>query len=93
MTDLTKLLATLVASNGKIQIPGIYDMVPPITTEEAELYTKLTYDICMFNDSIEGSNGIFGDPIQLLQARWRWPSLSIHGIQGAFSEPGFKVAR
>jgi len=93
MTDLTNILATLVASDGKIQIPGIYDMVPSITTEEAELYKKLTYDICMFNDSIKGSNEIFEDPIQLLQARWRCHSLSIHGMQGAFSEPGFKVAR
>lgn len=24
-------------------------------------------------------------------ARWRYPSLSIHGIEGAFSEPGSKT--
>jgi len=24
-------------------------------------------------------------------ARWRYPSLSLHGIEGAFYEPGFKT--
>lgn len=28
---------------------------------------------------------------EVLMARWRYPSLSIHGIQGAFSEPGIKT--
>jgi len=32
-----------------------------------------------------------GDKTRLLQARWRYPSLSIHGIEGAFYEPGAKT--
>jgi len=28
---------------------------------------------------------------QLLQHRWRWPSLSLHGVEGAFHESGFKT--
>ncbi|XP_043261664.1 cytosolic non-specific dipeptidase isoform X2 [Colletes gigas] len=31
------------------------------------------------------------DYIQLLMHRWRQPSLSLHGIEGAFSEPGSKT--
>jgi cytosolic nonspecific dipeptidase len=31
------------------------------------------------------------DKIKTLMARWRYPSLSLHGIQGAFSEPGSKT--
>ena len=29
--------------------------------------------------------------MKLLQHRWRFPSLSIHGIEGSFSEPGCKT--
>lgn len=29
--------------------------------------------------------------VKLLQHRWRYPSLSLHGIEGAFSEPGCKT--
>lgn len=28
---------------------------------------------------------------QLLMARWREPTLSLHGIEGAFDEPGAKT--
>lgn len=31
------------------------------------------------------------DKKQLLMHRWRYPSLSIHGIEGAFYEPGQKT--
>ena len=31
------------------------------------------------------------DKVKTLMARWRFPSLSLHGIQGAFSEPGSKT--
>jgi len=29
--------------------------------------------------------------MKTLMARWRYPSLSIHGVQGAFSDPGAKT--
>jgi len=31
------------------------------------------------------------DKVSLLMARWRYPSLTIHGIQGAFSGEGVKT--
>ena len=31
------------------------------------------------------------DKRELLMARWRWPTLSLHGIEGAFSDPGAKT--
>jgi len=91
MTDLVKVLATLVNPDGKIQVPGVYEMVPTVSEEEEALYTKLDFAMSTFNDSIAGKNSILNDPTKTLQNRWRWPSLSIHGIHGAFSEPGFKV--
>ena len=31
------------------------------------------------------------DKVKTLMARWRFPSLSLHGIEGAFSDPGSKT--
>lgn len=31
------------------------------------------------------------DKTKVLMHRWRYPSLSIHGIEGAFAEPGAKT--
>merc|ERR1719184_322089 len=34
---------------------------------------------------------LYKDKMKTLMARWRNPSLSLHGIEGAFSEPGAKT--
>lgn len=38
MTDLIKVMGTLVNSDGKITIPGLYEMVEPLTDEELARY-------------------------------------------------------
>ncbi|XP_031773439.1 cytosolic non-specific dipeptidase [Apis florea] len=92
MPDLIYLLNTLVDVNGKILIDGIYDNVDKILEKELESYKTIEFDIAEFRDSI-GINKLVHneDKIQILMHRWREPSLSIHGIEGAFSEPGAKT--
>lgn len=38
MTDLIKVMGTLVNTDGKITIPGLYEMVQPLTDEELARY-------------------------------------------------------
>ena len=45
MTDLVRVLATLVDTKGKIQIPGINEMVAPVTDEERAIYGSISYTI------------------------------------------------
>ena len=71
--------------------PGIYDSVKPLTTEEEKLYE--TIEFCC--DEFLGDSGCFdlihNDKAKTLMSRWRFPSLSIHGIQGAFDGAGAKT--
>ncbi|XP_076758935.1 cytosolic non-specific dipeptidase 2 [Xylocopa sonorina] len=92
MADLIYLLNTLVDVNGKILIDGIYDSVDKIMEKELESYKTIAFDVAEFKDSI-GTNRLAHneDKIQLLLHRWRNPSLSLHGIEGAFSESGAKT--
>ncbi|CAK9797255.1 Cytosolic non-specific dipeptidase [Anthophora quadrimaculata] len=92
MTDLIYLLNTLLDVNGKILIDGIYDNVDKLTEKEVKSYETIEFDTNEFKESI-GANKLLhnGDKIQLLMYRWRQPSLSLHGIEGAFSEPGAKT--
>ncbi|CAL7935327.1 unnamed protein product [Xylocopa violacea] len=92
MADLIYLLNTLVDVNGKILIDGIYDNVDKIVEKEVETYKTIAFDVAEFKNSI-GTNRLAHneDKIQILLHRWRNPSLSIHGIEGAFSEPGAKT--
>ena len=44
MTDLVSIMSTLVDSQGKLLIDGIYDEVAKLTSEEEQLYKPITFD-------------------------------------------------
>ena len=91
MTDLVRVLATLVDTNGQIQIPGIKEMVAPLTDEEKKIYGGIAYTMDNLYESLGSTTGIFQDKEKTLMARWRYPSLSVHGVEGAFSAAGAKT--
>jgi Cys-Gly metallodipeptidase DUG1 len=91
MTDLIKVLATLVDTNGKILIKGIDEQVRPLSEEEDKLYDDIEFDVAVLNQATGSDTALYKDKKSILQHRWRYPSLSIHGIEGAFSEAGAKT--
>jgi Cys-Gly metallodipeptidase DUG1 len=91
MTDLVRVLATLVDTDGKIQIPGLDKLVAPLTDEEKALYANISFTMDNLHESLGSKTSIYPDKEETLMARWRYPSLSIHGIEGAFSQPGAKT--
>lgn len=91
MTDLVRVMASLVDGKGKILIPGINDLVAPVTKEEQSLYGGIAYTMENLYESLGSKTGIFTDKESTLMARWRYPSLSLHGIEGGFSAPGAKT--
>ena len=91
MTDLVRLLGTLVDNKGKIQIPGLYELVAPVTPEEQALYEDIAFTMQDLYESLGSETSIYTDKESTLMARWRNPSLSLHGIEGAFSAGGAKT--
>jgi len=91
MTDLVRVLGTLVDTHGKIQIPGIAEQVAPVTEEEDTLYDDIAFTVETLHAAMGSKTTIFGEKKPTLMARWRYPSLSVHGIEGAFSSPGAKT--
>ncbi|XP_020293550.1 cytosolic non-specific dipeptidase isoform X2 [Pseudomyrmex gracilis] len=92
MPDLIYLMNSLVDVNGRILIDGIYDRVAKITEAELATYKDIDFDVDEFRKTV-GTKKLAHkeDKIQLLMYRWRHPVLSLHGIEGAFSEPGAKT--
>ncbi|XP_014462149.1 beta-Ala-His dipeptidase isoform X4 [Alligator mississippiensis] len=91
MTDLIALLDSLVNMSGHILIPGIYDDVATLTEEEKQLDESIEYDL-EEHKTIAGVNKFLYDTKEdILLHLWRYPCLSIHGIEGAFYEPGIKT--
>ena len=91
MTDLIKIMSTLVDSKGKILIPGIVDSVAPLTEEEKAIYKTIDFSLKDIHDAACASNTIHDNEEQALMARWRYPTLSLHGIEGAYYGPGSKT--
>jgi Cys-Gly metallodipeptidase DUG1 len=91
MTDLIALLGKLVASDGTILVPGVDDMVSVADNEERALYDRLDYSIADVEEAVGASIALSDDKTQVLMGRMRQPSLSIHGIEGAFYGSGAKT--
>ncbi len=92
MADLIAMMGCLVDKNGKILIDGIEDSVAPVTEQELASYKQIDWDVEDFRKDVGTPKLIHGaDKVKTLMARWRFPSLSLHGIEGAFSEPGGKT--
>ncbi|XP_042317305.1 beta-Ala-His dipeptidase-like isoform X1 [Sceloporus undulatus] len=91
MSDLIALLDSLVNSCGHILIPGIYDDVVPFTEEEKKQYELIEFDLKGYKANIGVKEIIYHTKEEIFSHLWRLPSLSIHGIEGAFYEPGIKT--
>lgn len=91
MTDLVQLLSTLVDSKGQIKIPGIAEQVAPVTKDEESLYDSIAFTMSNLHESLGSTTTIHDTEKPTLMARWRYPSLSVHGVEGAFSAPGAKT--
>jgi len=91
MNDISHIMANLVSVDGKILIPGIYDSVEKLTDEEKKTYDPIDFDMEEYRSDIGAKRLMKDNKPELLMARWRYPSLSLHGIEGAFSAAGSKT--
>ncbi|GAA94849.1 uncharacterized protein L969DRAFT_90767 [Mixia osmundae IAM 14324] len=91
MVDVVALMSKLVDSSGKILVPGLLDQVAKLTPEERKRYEDLDFSANDIYDAIGSKTTLSDDKVTLLMARMRNPSLSLHGIEGAFAEPGSKT--
>lgn len=91
MTDLVQVLAKLVDSNGNILIPGVNEMVAPLTETEDKLYDDIDFLVDELHAASGSATGLYDNKKDILKHRWRYPSLSIHGVEGAFSAAGAKT--
>ncbi|CAF0746204.1 unnamed protein product [Rotaria sordida] len=91
MTDLITIMSTLVDDQGRILINGMYDDVAPLSPAEEQLYSKITFDVSTYCSEAGVKKTIQTEKEKILMHRWRYPSLSLHGIQGAFDGCGCKT--
>jgi len=91
MNDLIYLMSNLVGVDGRILVPGVYDTVQKLTDEERKTYDPIDFDKEDYSKDIGVSKLLKDNKQEVLMARWRHPSLSLHGVEGAFSGTGAKT--
>lgn len=93
--ELTKLLAALIDDQGRIQIPGFYDDVQPLSEREREQFAALDHS----DEAYAGELGISGGAAGLageagfstLERRWARPTFDINGLWSGYQGEGAKT--
>lgn len=85
MTDMVQLLASVTAGgHGDIAIPNCgRSSADPRTEQEESLYRGIQFDLADFKKEAGGVQTLLGgaSPKEVLMNRWRYPCLSVHGIE------------
>ncbi|XP_035672400.1 cytosolic non-specific dipeptidase-like isoform X2 [Branchiostoma floridae] len=91
MTDLIGLMSSLVDTKGNIKVPGINEMVAPVTDEELASYDPIDFDLETYRADLGHKRLLHDTKAKILMHRWRFPTLSLHGIEGSFDGAGAKT--
>lgn len=88
---LAKLLGALTDDFGRVQVPGFYDDVRPLSTQERETLSKLPFDEQQFQRQL-GVTGLHGEAgYSTLERRWTRPTCDVHGLWGGYQGEGGKT--
>ncbi len=88
---LTQILAGLIDGQGRIQIPGFYDDVVPLTDRERKEFAALPFDEPGFFRQI-GVDAAMGEQgYTSLERRWARPTFDICGMWSGYQGEGAKT--
>ncbi len=88
---LARMLAALVDADGRVQIPGFYDDVQPLTDRERDQFADLGFDEAAFAERL-GVDALTGEAgYTTLERRWARPTCDVNGIWGGYQGEGAKT--
>ena len=88
---LAAMLAALIDQRGKVQIPGFYDDVAPLSQRERKELASLPFDEQEYFEQI-GVDGAAGEEgYSVLERRWARPTFDISGLSSGYQGDGAKT--
>ncbi|WP_437203827.1 dipeptidase [Planctomicrobium sp. SH664] len=90
VNGLAQLIA-LLHKEGRVQVPGFYDDVVPLTDNERAAFAALPFDEQSFLDSlgVPAPSGEAG--FSTIERRWARPTCDVNGITGGYQGEGPKT--
>lgn len=91
VNELARMISKLQDERGRIQIPGFYDDVLPVTPAEKEYMTSLDFSDEEYKKELDVKE-LFGEAgFTTLERLWARPTLDCNGIFGGFTGKGAKT--
>ncbi len=88
---ICRLMTALVDKEGRIQVPGFYDDVVPLTDRERRQFADLPFDEAAWMKQI-GVDGLSGEAgYTTLERRWARPTCDINGLTSGYQGEGAKT--
>jgi len=89
---LCQIIAQLKDQDGRVLIPGFYDVVAKPSDEELKSWRELPFDEEHYRKTEVGSTVLTGEPgYSVLERTWVRPTLDVHGMPGGFTGAGAKT--
>lgn len=89
--ELTKILASLSNSDGKVTIPGFYDNVEEVSAEERALIAKIPFDEAEYKANLNIRETFGEKGYSTIERTGIRPALDICGIWGGYTGEGSKT--
>jgi acetylornithine deacetylase/succinyl-diaminopimelate desuccinylase-like protein len=89
---VAEILCALKDRQGRILIPGFYDLVQPPSPKERDAWASLPFDEKEYTEVEMGARDLVGEPgVPLFERLWARPTVEVHGIRGGFTGEGAKT--
>jgi acetylornithine deacetylase/succinyl-diaminopimelate desuccinylase-like protein len=89
---LCRILAGLKSADGRIRIPGLYEMVERPSKAVRDAWARLPFNEKKFLKEEVGAKALVGLKGQsVFERTWALPTFEIHGIMGGFTGAGAKT--
>ena len=88
---LCQLLSSLIDERGRVQVPGFYDDVEPLSDQERSQFAALPFDEEAFRRQV-GASALRGEEgFTTLERRWARPTFDINGLKSGYQGEGSKT--
>ena len=88
---LTKILGALQDENGRVQLPGFYDRVSPVSNAQRAQWDALGFDEAAYLHGIGLTSPVGERGYAALERLWARPTADINGIWGGYTGAGSKT--
>ncbi|MDB5297844.1 MAG: dipeptidase [Phycisphaerales bacterium] len=88
---LCEFIASLHDKDGRVNLPGFYDRVVPLTAAERAEWQKLPFDEAAFAASLNIPHGNGEPGYSTVERQWARPTLDVNGITTGYQGHGAKT--